>query len=84
MDNHPSLLSMLSILEWFDLFVEHNSRNMSLKITLMPSMDVGFGSFSLSLIGQKIPSPYLNIEQKIPSATFLVETLGPPVPFFSR
>ena len=40
-------------------------------MTFIPSMNVGSGSLSLILIGQKMARPYLRIEQKIPSATFL-------------
>ena len=67
---------MLSMLQCSDLFVEHNSLNTPWKITFMPSIEDGLGSKSFNQIGQKIPSPNIRIEQKIPSATFLRNDFG--------
>ena len=52
------------------------SLSRSLKSTLIPFLQVGMGSFSNLLIGQKIPNPYLIAELNMASAILLSKDLG--------
>ena len=63
-------MAMLSLLELQSILIT------SWKRTLIPSMLLGFGSFSRILMVQNIASSYLNTEQNIPSATLLWRDFG--------